>query len=44
MDCGDDSEERDGVEWGWALVELALEITGIWPIMEYVKRNQDAIA
>ena len=30
-------------EWEWALVDEVLEVTGIWPMREYVRRRQATI-
>ena len=38
-------EQRgDGREYEWALVDAALEVTGIWPMRDYVMRCQVKIA
>ena len=34
----------DRGEWEWALVDMALEVTGIWPIRECMGRQQAKIA
>ena len=31
-------------KWEWALVDAALEVTGIWTIREYMRRRQAKIA
>ena len=33
----------DGGEWEWALMEVALEATGIWLMREYARRRQATI-
>ena len=33
----------DGDKWEWASVDAALEVTGIWPIKEYMRRRQATI-
>ena len=34
----------DGREWEWALVDVAVEVTGLWPIRDYVRRRSETIA
>ena len=29
----------DGGEWEWELVEMALEITGVFPVRDYMRRR-----
>ena len=38
------SGRDDDGEWEWHLVNMALEVTGIWPIREYVQRRHEKIA
>ena len=40
---GTTARKSNDREWEWALVDAALEVTGIWPIMEYVRRRQATI-
>ena len=39
-DCGVMAQRGDGGEREWALVNVALEVTDIWPIRKYLQRRQ----